>query len=230
MLLILIALSLISGSYSACTFHNGWTVTRSASNQVLCTNSVRNTLVFQPDGNLVIYTSANTALWSTKTASGQVGTGNMGQHVGFTSGGALEVDNGSGHVGFNTNTAAAGGTLVFQDDTNFVIYNSGGSAVWSSGTQGNSFFDVFWLLKILTFPLLTFVTVTCDCSYNYFWGGCSINRATSDGRCCRCALHSLSCSGTPTAGSCGVGCTSYACCKAGGGSCGGYAESPVGSR
>ncbi|HZM77337.1 MAG TPA: SGNH/GDSL hydrolase family protein [Candidatus Limnocylindrales bacterium] len=92
----------------------------------------KGTLVMQGDGNLVIYSQTGVPLWSTNTA------GFPGARAEFRGAGELVVLATSGTELWSSRTAgmAIHGTLVFQDDGNFVIYSSTGP-VWSTGTFGD---------------------------------------------------------------------------------------------
>jgi hypothetical protein len=94
-----------------------------------------NRLVFQKDGNLVLYTSSNSVSWA---------TGTVGQAVEFRiqSDGNIALYNGSSEAIWATGTDKnPGASLVVQTDGNLVVYskNSGGRALWSSGTYGGRF-------------------------------------------------------------------------------------------
>jgi hypothetical protein len=93
----------------------------------------KGTLVMQGDGNLVIYSQTNRALWASNTA------GNPGAHAEFNGAGDLAVYASSGNRLWSTNTAGAaiGGTLTFQTDGNLVIRNDTGGVVWASNTFGD---------------------------------------------------------------------------------------------
>ncbi|WP_327071366.1 hypothetical protein [Kitasatospora sp. NBC_01302] len=88
-------------------------------------------LVFQPDGNVVMYRKRDNApIWS---------TGTWGTHSTdlFLQGDGNLVLNGSGYgyPGWASGTwGHPGDHAVFQTDGNFVIYDANGTALWSSGT------------------------------------------------------------------------------------------------
>jgi hypothetical protein len=86
-------------------------------------------LVMQRDGNLVLYTSSNRALWSTGTEN------NAGASVVMQRDGNLVVYSSSNRALWASGTENnAGASAVLQRDGNFVIYSAGGRALWSSGT------------------------------------------------------------------------------------------------
>ncbi|MGW4384380.1 hypothetical protein [Kitasatospora sp. NPDC004531] len=93
-------------------------------------------LINQQDGNLVLYRKRDGAtLWST-------GTWNRPGSTAFLWGsqyaGALEMFK-EGTVVWSTPVKGRSGDYIHvQDDGNFVIYDSGNRAKWSSGTWGNN--------------------------------------------------------------------------------------------
>lgn len=83
-------------------------------------------MVFQNDGNLVVYNSrSGSAVWDSKTA-------NSGNRAEFQSDGNFVIYNSAGTPVFSTNTANRGSVLKMQDDGNLVIYNGSDNPVWSS--------------------------------------------------------------------------------------------------
>ena len=83
-------------------------------------------LIFQNDGNLVLYkTRTNTSVWDSKTS-------NIGSKAIFQPDGNLVVYNRSTTPVYSTNTGNRGALMRVQDDGNLVIYNSNNSHVWSS--------------------------------------------------------------------------------------------------
>jgi hypothetical protein len=81
------------------------------------------------DGNLVLYTSSNRALWETRTYP------NPGASVVMQRDGNLVVYSASGRPLWDTHTSGnLGSSAVLQRDGNFVIYSASGKALWSSGT------------------------------------------------------------------------------------------------
>ncbi|HUA10661.1 MAG TPA: hypothetical protein VMA83_01485 [Solirubrobacteraceae bacterium] len=87
----------------------------------------RFTLVMQGDGNLVEYSPADVALWSSGTS------GNPGAYLELAAGGQLAVRSAAGETLWSV-AGAAGDHLVVQDDGNVVLYESGGGALWASGS------------------------------------------------------------------------------------------------
>ncbi len=84
-------------------------------------------LIFQPDGNLVVYNKTiYSPIWSSNTQG-------RGSRAVFQDDGNLVVyDNGNTPI-FSTNTNAKNSDrLVMQDDGNLVIYNHSNVAVWAS--------------------------------------------------------------------------------------------------
>lgn len=103
-----------------------------------CNTSVSSSsvqLIFQCDGNLVLYrNSDHHALWASGT-SGRANTPNTVQWTHINGMGRISIE-----TGWATVCEAGGGdgatTAVVQDDGNFVAYGSGG-AVWASNTAGS---------------------------------------------------------------------------------------------
>jgi hypothetical protein len=87
-------------------------------------------LMYQGDGNLVLYRWDWVALWSSGTAGSSAG------QVDMQSDGNLVVRNSGGGAVWHAGTyGAPGAYLVVQDDGNTVIYAAGGSpALWYTGT------------------------------------------------------------------------------------------------
>lgn len=83
-------------------------------------------LVFQEDGNLVVYTRNKTAIWDSKTTG-------SGVRAEFQSDGNLVIYNRRGQPVYSTKTTYRGGdVLKMQDDGNLVIYNREDSPIWAS--------------------------------------------------------------------------------------------------
>jgi hypothetical protein len=100
-------------------------------NQFRVSSDGRFRLVFQGDGNLVLYrvTGGMTALWSTGTN----GTG--AALVAMQSDGNLVMYSTTSAVLWSTNTwGHPNSWLVVQDDGNLVLYAPGPTPLWSSGT------------------------------------------------------------------------------------------------
>ncbi len=91
------------------------------------------TLIFQDDGNLVLYKTSQFlqsagVVWS----SGTSGTGYM---MAFGTDGDMNIYSSGGCSVWSTNTSGNNGaTFAVQDDGNLVIYSSAGKAVWNSGS------------------------------------------------------------------------------------------------
>lgn len=83
-------------------------------------------LIFQSDGNLVVYDRNNQVLWDAKTS-------NRGSRAEFQNDGNLVVYNRKGQPLFATNTSDKNArTLVMQNDGNLVVYDAGNNALWGS--------------------------------------------------------------------------------------------------
>ncbi|MET3035156.1 bulb-type lectin domain-containing protein [Chryseobacterium sp. NRRL B-14859] len=88
-------------------------------------------LIFQNDGNLVVYNRRNQPQWDSKTQG-------KGARAIFQEDGNLVVYNFSDRPVFSTNTVNKNATsLEMQDDGNLVIYNRRGNALWSSYNDPN---------------------------------------------------------------------------------------------
>jgi hypothetical protein len=100
--------------------------------QELRTANGKYTLIFQGDGNLVLY-SQSRALWAS-------GTENRGAaSVSMQGDGNLVVYNKNHQALWHSHTYGQGvSRLVMQDDGNLVIYNSANRPTWNTGTQGQN--------------------------------------------------------------------------------------------
>lgn len=88
-------------------------------------------LIYQSDGNLVLYRNDAVPLWHTQTYGTSPGRAIMQLD------GNLVVYDGSGTPIWASGTVGfAGAWLVMQADGNLVIYSSSGAPVWASGTSG----------------------------------------------------------------------------------------------
>lgn len=87
-------------------------------------------LIYQSDGNLVLYNAFGEALWQSATSGKGVG------YVVMQSDGNLVIYNGSAQAVWQSGTGGSGSSndLAIQTDGNAVIYTSAGKAVWQSGT------------------------------------------------------------------------------------------------
>lgn len=89
------------------------------------------TLVFQDDGNLVLYKKNGAALW----ASGSNGKG--GARVDFQGDGNLVIYNAANKAVWDSGSHNKGvTTLVAQTDGNLVMYDAGRKPKWDTGTNG----------------------------------------------------------------------------------------------
>ncbi|MEZ5426257.1 MAG: choice-of-anchor Q domain-containing protein [Pyrinomonadaceae bacterium] len=86
-------------------------------------------LVYQFDGNLVMYRGDGAVRWASNTAGTSPGRAEM------QSDGNFVIYNSVGTPLFATGTAGnPGSTIVMQSDGNLVVYNSGGTPIFSTGT------------------------------------------------------------------------------------------------
>jgi hypothetical protein len=85
------------------------------------------TLIFQTDGNLVVYDSDWEARWSS-------GTAGRGDRALFQSDGNLVVYNAAWQPLWSSGTVGRGKYLIFQPNRDLVINDDGDKIVWSTGT------------------------------------------------------------------------------------------------
>lgn len=88
-------------------------------------------LIYQNDGNLVLYGPGNQALWN----SGTWGR-SAGRAIIQNDGNLVVYDAGGRSVWHSGTWGNAGARLALQDDGNLVVYATNGRAVWNSGTYG----------------------------------------------------------------------------------------------
>lgn len=110
--------------------------------QAVQSPSGRYTLVYQRDGNLVLYKNypyrERKALWSSQTAGRPVGMCIM-QHDGN-----LVIYGPDGeHVWDSSTHGRPGARLVMQDDGNLVILDAGGAPIWATDTPRVELFHRF---------------------------------------------------------------------------------------
>ena len=89
-------------------------------------------LIYQLDGNLVLYFGTGTSAWEPLWATGTDGT--SPGFVAMQGDGNLVVYNRSGSPVWDSGTFSAGSWLAVQNDGNVVIYSSGGEPQWSTDT------------------------------------------------------------------------------------------------
>lgn len=91
-------------------------------------------LMFQTDGNLVIYNRQNQAIWSPNIAN------KGGIKVILQGDGNFVIYNAQNKALYNTGSQGnPGAKLVMQNDGNVVIYNRANKAVWDSRTAGGHY-------------------------------------------------------------------------------------------
>jgi pimeloyl-ACP methyl ester carboxylesterase len=92
-------------------------------------------LLYQLDGNLVLYFGVGTSTWEPLWASGTEGT--SPGFVAMQGDGNLVIYNRTGSPVWDSSTFSAGSWLVVQNDGNVVIYSSSGEPQWSTDTFVN---------------------------------------------------------------------------------------------
>lgn len=86
-------------------------------------------MVFQNDGNLVVYKANGNPIWSSDTQ-------NKGKRAIFQNDGNFVVYDNSNKAIWDAGSQSKGGTILkVQDDGNVVIYTSSNVAIWNTGTQ-----------------------------------------------------------------------------------------------
>jgi hypothetical protein len=86
-------------------------------------------LLYQTDGNLVVYESGAGPVWASDSAGSSAGRAVM------QGDGNLVVFDAMSRVVFATNTSShPGARLVMQNDGNLVIYDTNGVAIWATET------------------------------------------------------------------------------------------------
>jgi hypothetical protein len=96
--------------------------------QYMLSNDGRFKLVYQMDGNLVLYWGTS-AMWS----SGSAGT--VPGSMTFNSGGTIYVSDAAGTTRYGSGSyPGAGSRLDMQNDGNLVVYRANGTSAWASNT------------------------------------------------------------------------------------------------
>ena len=94
----------------------------------VCTNYK---LIFQTDGNLVVYNPSGKAVWDSKTNN------KNGKILAMQSDGNLVIYTSSYKAIWSSKTHGhSGSTLAIQDDGNVVIYDSSDKPIWNTKTNG----------------------------------------------------------------------------------------------
>lgn len=86
------------------------------------------TLLYQFDGNLVLYAEDGAALWASNTNGSSVGRATFQADGNFVIYGANEV------FVWNSGTVSPGSILFMQDDGNLVIYDQNMNPIWATNT------------------------------------------------------------------------------------------------
>lgn len=119
---------LFSGLFFAQNIYNGQNIEQ---NRKYWSENNRYYLIFQNDGNLVVYNQNDRSLWSSNTS------GKGGRAV-FQDDGNLVVYSQRESVVYSTNTnGKRANRLTMQDDGNLVIYNRS-NPLWSSNTNAGN--------------------------------------------------------------------------------------------
>lgn len=120
---------LFSGLFFAQNIYNGQNIEQ---NRKYWSDNNRYYLIFQNDGNLVVYNQNDRSLWSSNTSG-------RGWRAVFQDDGNLVVYSQREAVVYSTNTnGKRANRLTMQDDGNLVIYNRS-NPLWSSNTNmGNN--------------------------------------------------------------------------------------------
>lgn len=91
--------------------------------------TARNTLLFQGDGNLVLYGTSGAAVWATGT------NGKNATTVCLQGDGNIVLYTSSG-VAWSSKTNGSGGTLLtLQNDCNLVLYTPSSATRWATRTS-----------------------------------------------------------------------------------------------
>jgi len=91
-------------------------------------NSAASKLILQSDGNLVLYTSSNTPVWSSGTSmQDQTGLVNRMLPRGLTM-----------YPGQSLTTPDRNYSLIYQTDGNIVLVSLRGTVLWSTNTYGST--------------------------------------------------------------------------------------------
>jgi len=85
-------------------------------------------LIFQSDGNLVVYNEFGQPLWSTNTRF-------EGKQLTFQGDGNLVMADGFNRAVWTSNTSGTGFRMIWQDDGNLVISDLANHAVWATNTS-----------------------------------------------------------------------------------------------
>lgn len=86
-------------------------------------------LIYQTDGNLVLYTANGRALWASGT------NGRPAGYAAMQTDGNFAIYGPDGGFQWNTGTTTFGSYIVLQADGNLVVYTPAGTAIWASTTM-----------------------------------------------------------------------------------------------
>ncbi|MDA3851947.1 MAG: hypothetical protein PF447_11855 [Spirochaetaceae bacterium] len=109
--------------------NTGW-IRNNSDQEILRSNDGRFHLIFQPDGNLVLYKNQNEAIWHSETYNKPV------EGFIFQADGNPSVYGGGQEFWSPYCYNQGGEKLVLQDDGNLVVYTNDNRAIWASNTGG----------------------------------------------------------------------------------------------
>lgn len=105
--------------------------------EIVRSNNGQYSLVYQGDGNLVLYNSSNKGLWASNTTKPSAGSGSYIAFSEFTGNILIVTATNAIYIDYGTTFSRQKCHFVLQDDGNFVVYNSVYSAKGSYSTSTN---------------------------------------------------------------------------------------------
>ncbi len=120
----------MSGVASEAPTKTEWWFKSSGNQTILQSPNGNYKLIYQGDGNLVLYNKANAPIWATMT-NGKVST-----KLSFQVDGNIVMFNGSAVVWAPNCHDKGGAKLVLQDDGNLVVYTNNNAPIWATMTNG----------------------------------------------------------------------------------------------
>lgn len=113
---------------SPATYEYAWEKS-SQNTTVLRSQNGKFKLIYQADGNLVIYKGSR-AIWASQT------NGKPSTHLSFQADGNLVIYNYDQTVWSSKSNTKQGKFITMQDDGNLVVYRLDNAPIWASGTNG----------------------------------------------------------------------------------------------